>query len=209
MTDALHLGRVQRAIDATRVRSTARLRQRVDVRLLGRHHMAERTGVVDFANVRYEILDGDEREVVDRGDKYDLEPDGRWLGPGDGGSSLAPAQGGPHWLLDLLTGTFRAEPAPGERINGVDAQRFACTTDAVVADARTETGLRVPPDQVLRDLRAIRVDVWIGPDGLIRRLVTRLPAGSYAFDFWDFDAPPPVEPPPPELVDDPFARLGP
>lgn len=190
--------RVARAVAATRGRSTARLRHRFDMSTRAHRLAAEETGVVDFSNVRHEFVEGDRPRIVDRGDSYDVAPDGRWYGPGRLAGSVVP-HSGPHWLLDLLGGTTLAEAAPDDRI--------VCTADAVEADARSETGLFVPSDTPLRVLRAIVVDVWIGDDGLIRRLRSHVPNGWREFEFWDFDVPAPIALPPPELVDDPLDWL--
>lgn len=192
--------RVERAIAATRACSTARMRHRVELEVGGRAVASEQTGVADFANVRHAIEDEYER-IVDRGEAYDRKPGGRWTGPRELGRSVVPHIGGPHWPLDLLGGTVRAEAAGDGRI--------VCTVDAVEADARAEVGLAVPPGVPLRELRALVVDVWIGSGGLVERVRVHVSNGWREFEFWDFGVPAPVEPPAPGLVDDDaLDRLG-
>jgi hypothetical protein len=68
--------RVQRAVAAALARSTARLRHRLVMNAFGQQHVSEGAGTVDFANVRYEISDGEHPQIVDRDDRYTPQPGG-------------------------------------------------------------------------------------------------------------------------------------
>lgn len=204
-TPSQEVERVRRAIDATLACSTARLRVRLEVNMMGRQVRSAGTGVVDLANGRHRITEGEHPVLVDRGHKYRPREDGRWELPMKQLPPAQPALATPQWQLDLLRGTFSAEPTTREYLDGVETQGLCCATDLVEADARTPDGIRIPPADTLRDLRAMTAGVWIGPDDLIRRIQVRTQTSLQAFELFDFDMPPPIELPPEAQVIDPLA----
>jgi hypothetical protein len=115
----------------------------------------------------------------------------------------APLLNGPIWLLHVLRGVFAADAGQREWIGDAEAAYFACRVDLLDSDTRSRAGVRVPSEFVVRELRNLPGHVWIGDDGLVRRVRSPVSTGVHEFDFWDFDVPEPIELPPPHLLVDP------
>jgi hypothetical protein len=199
--------RVRRAIQATLDRRTARLQMRIESQFLGEPVAYSAAGVVDFARGRHLTGEGDEL-VITAGDRqYRRLPDGRWQGRPGGGDG-PPMLNGPSWMLHALRGVIAAESRRRELVGSVEVEYFECRVDLLDADARSQDGVRVPPEYVLRELRDMPGHVWIGDDGLVRRVRSPISVDIHEFDFWDFSVPDPLELPPDHLLVDPDRQFA-
>jgi hypothetical protein len=153
----------------------------------------DHTGVIDFERCRYRLEDSEPPVLADGGRTYALFPDGRWRPPSPGAGSQ-PLPGQPLWVLQLLRGAVAVEPAEhgGLRV----------LTDIVLADERSALGVRMAPDQVLRDARVQPIVLSL-EHGLIRRATLLLPVGEHSIELSDFGGPPSIELPPDDLIADP------
>ena len=142
-----------------------------------------------------------------RGGPFDELAGGKWVRMRDDDPSFDLGQNDPSRMLDYLRATSEVEERGSERIRGIDTTHY---------DARIQldkVAERVSPEaqRGLRKLvqgsgiKELPIDVWIGDDGLVRRLAMdwHPQGGSIVtqvdlFDFGDVDVDVPA---PSEAVD--------
>jgi hypothetical protein len=134
--------------------------------------------------------------------KVDLQQALRLLGVElpqlDLGSGQAPGD-----ALAWLRGSKNAKKLGTETIAGVKATRYRVEVSLVEAVARAAPGERKELQQLLRWAKqqgsdvTTQFDVWVGDDGLVRRLTKGLgSSGSITMTFSDYGTPVQVEAPP-------------
>jgi hypothetical protein len=102
----------------------------------------------------------------------------------------------PQRVLAMLRSATQETRRLGEEVvRGVDTVRYRLEVECEQADLDCD-GMTAP------------VEVWIGEDGLVRRISLGDRSGSGTIEFYDFGVEVRIEPPPPEQVDDVGALLG-
>jgi hypothetical protein len=157
------------------------------VAALGDEPVHEHSGVVDFRRRSY---GGGDRRVID-GVLYGVRGDGVWTRVELG--SREPI--GPVWVLDLLTGMTSAA-TPAERPAGErDARLVEGVANLFAARKATRRRLDDVGGASRSSMRAIRVSVVIGTDGLARRVTAQPDDHTLACEFWDYGAAEPLTTP--------------
>lgn len=116
--------------------------------------------------------------------------DGKWMRdpgqPGDGLQDLTPAK-----LLALLrSAEVGSERVGGEDVRGEPSDHYRLTVDAKKAQFQ-DSGLKTA-----------QVDVWIGQEGILRR-VRANDNGPFTIEFFDFGVTVDIEPPPASEIEQP------
>jgi hypothetical protein len=125
------------------------------------------------------------------------------------GGSQSPVDG-----LRWLRGSKRATKLGTETIDGVATTHYRVTVDKADALSKATPKQRELLQRLLRlagqrgvDAEPNTVDVWVGDDGLVRRMTQKLGAlGSVTTTFSDFGAPVHIEAPPADQTVD-FSEL--
>ena len=135
---------------------------------------------------------------------------------------LQASRGNPADMLAALVRSDRSKELGRERVDGVDTTHYRTTVDpkeAVLAKLSGKTREQV--EQLLAQAQAgqMPVDVWVGDDGLVRRLRADLPAvtaggksvggGTFTEDLSGYGDPISVSlPPASQVVDATSGKLG-
>jgi hypothetical protein len=102
----------------------------------------------------------------------------------------------PQRVLAMLRGASQDTRRVGEEVlRGVETVRYLLEVDCEQADLDCN-GTTAP------------VEVWVGEDGLVRRISLGDRSGSGTIEFYDFGVEVRIEPPPAEQVEDVGALLG-
>ncbi len=122
------------------------------------------------------------------------------------GVNLAKLGGGesPTAALAQLRGSKDAKKLGTETVDGVQTTHYRVKVNLDAALARATPKQRQAVQQLLRaaredgvDVTPTKVDVWIGDDGLVRRLTEKLgTVGTVTMTFSDYGAPVQIEAPP-------------
>jgi hypothetical protein len=126
-----------------------------------------------------------------RGDVFGIGafPSDKWVKL-TGGESLGDELS-PRRLLAMLRGASQSTDRVGdEDVRGVDTVRYRLEVDCEQAEIVDCDGSTAP------------VDVWVGDDGLVRRIAVEEGTSPFVFEFFDFGADVDIQPPPPGEVED-------
>jgi hypothetical protein len=162
-------------------------------------------GQADYDRERLEIScdyggDGTEmiaigRETYIRGDVFGIgNSASKWMKIED--DETLTAEISPQRVLAMLRGASQDIRRLGDEVvRGVDTVRYRLEVDCEQADLDCD-GTSAP------------VEVWVGEDGLVRRIALQDRSGSGTIEFYDFGVEVGIEPPPADQVEDLGALLG-
>lgn len=145
-------------------------------------------GRIEFAGLRFEITG---QGAGEGGRRFwrNLGED-QWNVEGAPEGSLGAVS--PFWLIELVRGAVRAEQldagGAGDGLTG-----YSCTFDVVAAADASEHRLGVPGSLAVDEWRSLAGEVWLDPDGCLRRASCRMPWTEIDLALEDLGGPGPVE----------------
>jgi hypothetical protein len=149
--------------------------------------------------------------------KINLEQAGKSLGV-DLNQLMSQANQNPAQMLDMLRASGSVEKVGEETVNGESTTHYTASIDlAKAAEQLGSAGQAMVDDLIAKSgVKQVPVDVWIGDDGLVRRMTMDLSmaqsgqtaAAHVTIDISDYGTPVNVEAPPADQTTDLSALVG-